>query len=248
MESRVIFYNRFVSLEELVEFISAADIYITPYLKEEQITSGTLAYTLAQEKQWFQLHIGTLRRCWQMGGACWFHFVIRRHWPVLLMIYRKWIQAAMQCESEGMFLVGIWSGPKWQKRYLGKFSTCPIRTPSLCNTRIYSKSPGRTAGRIPPIEAWSLTSYDDETGILQHAIFTIPNYSEGYTIDDNARALLISPLLEELGSGESFELASRYLAFVWYAFNAKTRRFRNNLVTIGYGRKTRVRMIVMVAP
>ena len=50
VEGNVIFYNRFVSLEELVEFIGAADIYITPYLNEAQITSGTLAYTLGAGK------------------------------------------------------------------------------------------------------------------------------------------------------------------------------------------------------
>ncbi|MFZ1978944.1 MAG: glycosyl transferase family 1, partial [Bacteroidota bacterium] len=86
---------------------------------------------------------------------------------------------------------------------------------------------------LPPLKLDHLRHMTDETGILQHAIFTIPNYSEGYTTDDNARALLISPLLEELGSEESFELASRYLAFVWYAYNAKTRHFRNFL---GYNR------------
>ncbi|KAF0141867.1 MAG: group 1 glycosyl transferase [Stygiobacter sp.] len=50
VESNVIFYNRFVNLEELIEFIGAADIYITPYLNEAQITSGTLAYTLGAGK------------------------------------------------------------------------------------------------------------------------------------------------------------------------------------------------------
>ena len=67
----------------------------------------------------------------------------------------------------------------------------------------------------------------DETGMLQHAIFTVPNYHEGYTTDDNARALMVSTLLDEVGRGEAFELASRYLAFVWYAFNPATGRFRN---------------------
>ena len=67
----------------------------------------------------------------------------------------------------------------------------------------------------------------DETGMLQHAIFTVPNYREGYTTDDNARALMVSALLEELGNGEAIELASRYLAFIWYAFNTETGRFRN---------------------
>jgi hypothetical protein len=61
----------------------------------------------------------------------------------------------------------------------------------------------------------------------QHAIFTIPNYQEGYATDDNARALMVSVLLKELGNKEADELATRYLAFTWYAFNTETRRFRN---------------------
>jgi len=62
---------------------------------------------------------------------------------------------------------------------------------------------------------------------LQHAIFTVPNYREGYTTDDNARALMVSALLEELGNSNASDLASRYLAFIWYAFNTETGRFRN---------------------
>ncbi len=67
----------------------------------------------------------------------------------------------------------------------------------------------------------------DETGMLQHSVFTVPNYREGYTTDDNARALMVSALLEEAGSGVAFDLSSRYLAFVWFAFNTATGRFRN---------------------
>ena len=67
----------------------------------------------------------------------------------------------------------------------------------------------------------------DETGMLQHALFTVPNYREGYTTDDNARALMVSALLEELGHASALEFASRYLAFIWYAFNPESGRFRN---------------------
>jgi hypothetical protein len=63
--------------------------------------------------------------------------------------------------------------------------------------------------------------------MLQHALFTVPNYREGYTTDDNARALMVSALLEELGNDTALALASRYLAFIWYAFNPGTGRFRN---------------------
>ncbi len=85
----------------------------------------------------------------------------------------------------------------------------------------------KRAGELPPLKLDHLHHLTDETGILQHAIFTIPNYREGYTTDDNARALMVSALLEELGNTEAVELATRYLAFIWYAFNPETRRFRN---------------------
>jgi hypothetical protein len=85
----------------------------------------------------------------------------------------------------------------------------------------------KRVGELPPLKLDHLHHLTDETGILQHAIFTIPNYREGYTTDDNARALMVSVLLEELGNKEAADLATRYLAFTWYAFNTETRRFRN---------------------
>ena len=85
----------------------------------------------------------------------------------------------------------------------------------------------KRAGELPPLKLDHLHHLSDQTGILQHAIFTIPNYREGYTTDDNARALMVSILLEELGNKEAIDLATRYLAFTWYAFNTETRRFRN---------------------
>jgi hypothetical protein len=85
----------------------------------------------------------------------------------------------------------------------------------------------KRAAELPPLKLDHLHHLTDQTGILQHAVFTTPNYHEGYTTDDNARALLVSALLEEVGSTEATNLATRYLAFTWYAFNTETRRFRN---------------------
>jgi hypothetical protein len=67
----------------------------------------------------------------------------------------------------------------------------------------------------------------DFTGMFQHSLFTVPNYSHGYTTDDNARALLVSALLDELGNSEGQKLSSRYLAFLGYAFNPQTGKLRN---------------------
>jgi hypothetical protein len=71
----------------------------------------------------------------------------------------------------------------------------------------------------------------DDTGMLQHAVFAVPNYSEGYTTDDNARALILAILLEQLGQEKAATggLATRYLAFLGHAFNRTNGRFRNFL-------------------
>src|SRR5438874_13251502 len=71
----------------------------------------------------------------------------------------------------------------------------------------------------------------DATGILEHASHTIPNFAEGYCTDDNARALLLTVLLEELGqdSPEVCHLASTYAAFVNAAFLPARRQFHNGL-------------------
>lgn len=87
--------------------------------------------------------------------------------------------------------------------------------------------PDKDLNELPPLKLDHLHRLTDDTGIIQHASFTVPNYHEGYCIDDNARALIISVYLEELGYTEAFDLACCYLAFIAYAFNPDTGRFRN---------------------
>jgi hypothetical protein len=92
--------------------------------------------------------------------------------------------------------------------------------------------------RLPLLNMCHLRTMTDDTGIFQHAIFSVPNTSEGYTTDDNARALIVSILQDEnpaeAGRTEYVSLSNRYLSFLWLAFNSDTGRFRNFL---GYDRK-----------
>jgi hypothetical protein len=91
---------------------------------------------------------------------------------------------------------------------------------------------------LPAMNTGHLLTMTDDTGILQHAIFSVPNTREGYTTDDNARALMVSVLLDEDRTRpaqlKNPDLSRRYLAFLWLAFNTDTGRFRNFL---GYDRK-----------
>jgi hypothetical protein len=83
---------------------------------------------------------------------------------------------------------------------------------------------------LPELKLNHVRAMTDDTGMLQHAIFSIPRYEDGYCVDDNARALLLMAMVEEAGTDErttTGSLSSRYLAFVNHAFNKDTRRFRN---------------------
>jgi hypothetical protein len=84
---------------------------------------------------------------------------------------------------------------------------------------------------LPEIKLDHLCRMTDSTGLFQHAIFSVPNFAEGYATDDNARGLILTVLLEELGedSPEVRSLATTYAAFLNYAFNRDNKRFRNFL-------------------
>src|SRR5262249_19261088 len=83
---------------------------------------------------------------------------------------------------------------------------------------------------LPPLNLRHLKRLTDDTGLFQHARFTVPNYREGYTTDDNARALIAATHLEEWGeesANEPGDLAACYLAFLTHAFDPRSGRFRN---------------------
>jgi hypothetical protein len=228
----VIFFNRFVSLEELVEFIGAADIYITPYLNREQIVSGTLAYTVGAGKAvistpyWYAEELLADGR----GVLVPFRDAEAIAESVLNLLDNEAERHAMRKRA---YLYGremIWS--KVASRYMECFMH--VRQERLRHPRPALVAPERKqrSDELPPLKLDHIRRLTDNTGILQHATYTVPNYWEGYTTDDNARALVLAVLLEGFGdklAEEAFYLAARYLAFLNYAFDVQSGRFRNYL-------------------
>lgn len=227
VESNVIFYNRFVSLEELVEFIGAADIYITPYLNEAQITSGTLAYTLGAGKAvistpyWYAQEMLSDGR----GVLVPFRDPAALAKQVINLLDNEAERHAMRKRAYMFGRSMIWS--EVAQRYMESFERARAERRHYIPPGFTAKALDKYPGELPPLKLDHLRNMTDETGMLQHALFTVPNYSHGYTTDDNARALLVSALLEESGNDGLIKLASRYLAFLGYAFNIDTGRFRN---------------------
>ena len=229
--SHVIFYNRFVTLEELKEFIGAADIYITPYLNESQITSGTLAYTFGAGKAVISTPYWHAQDLLADDRGILVPFAnpnaiaegVKRFLsdPVLMTATRK---RAWKLGREM-----IW--PVVAKLHMESFERARASLSVRPRQAFAARTLDNRPYELPPLKLDHLFQMTDNTGIFQHAIFNVPNFAEGYCTDDNARAFILTLLLEEttsLATQREFErLASTYLAFLWNAFDQETCRFRN---------------------
>src|SRR5579862_5172212 len=231
-EGNVIFRNRFVSPQEMVELIGAADIYITPYKHKEQVVSGTLAYALSAGKAIIStpyLHAIELLAD-ERGALVPFDDPNAIAAKTIELLDNGTARHAMRKRAYLYARDMVWS--RVAQKYMKSFER--IYNERLRNPRatFLAQNTEKTLDRLPPVNLDHLYRMTDQTGIVEHAVFTIPNYPEGYSTDDNARALIVAILLEEFGAGAvrgAGDLASRYLAFLWLAFDPVTKRFRNCL-------------------
>jgi glycosyltransferase involved in cell wall biosynthesis len=238
VSSQLIFNNRFVSAEELVELVSTADIYITPYRQEAQAVSGTLAIALGAGKAvvstpyWHAKELLADER----GVIVPFEDPGAVADAVLRLLDDDAGRHAMRKRAYLHSRETIW--PKTARKYMASFQRARFERSLQPRATHKDDAAVSAANHMPVLNTAHMLNMTDDTGILQHAIFSIPNSSEGYTTDDNARALIVSVLLDEypthVARREYPNLSDRYLAFLWLAFNANTGRFRNFL---GYDRK-----------
>ena len=232
VESNVIFRNRFVTPREMVELIGAADIYITPYKHKAQVVSGTLAYALSAGKAIIStpyLHAVELLDD-ERGTLVPFDDPEAIAAKTVELLGDDTARHAMRKRAYLYARDMVWN--RVAQKYMKSFER--IYNERLRNPRatFVAQNTEKTLDRLPSIKLDHLVRMTDQTGILEHAVFVVPNYPEGYTTDDNARALIVAILLEDYGAGApagAADLASRYLAFLWLAFDPTTKRFRNCL-------------------
>lgn len=233
----MIFHDRFVSQEELTEFLSATDIYITPYLNPTQITSGTLAYAVGAGKAvistpyiYAQELLAGGRGVlvpWRDAGAL-------AH-EVVSLLDDPAERQAMCARASAHGRAMTW--PAVAERYVESFERARTLDTRRRRTAFEAQTVASRPAGWPEVDIRHLRVLTDDTGIIQHAVFSVPRYEDGYCLDDNARALLLTTMLEESGTDDPAivrALTARYLAFVSYAFDRPSGRFRNFL---SYGRQ-----------
>src|SRR6202522_2017930 len=191
-ESNVFFHNRFVSPEETVGVIGAADIYVTPYRHEAQVVSGTLAYALGAGKAiistpyWSATELLDNNR----GALVPFQDPTAIANKTIELLDTPAIRHAMRKRAYLFAREMVWK--KVAQGYMESFAR--VRGDRMESPRVQfsARMTHKSLDQLPELKLNHLNQMTDDTGMLQHAIFTIPNRSEGYTTDDNARALILA--------------------------------------------------------
>lgn len=238
VSSQLIFNNRFVSAEELVEHVGAADIYVTPYRHEAQVVSGTLAIALGAGKAIISTPYWHAKELLANGRGVLVPFddpdSIAE--AVLRLLENDAERHAMRKRAYLHSRKTTW--PKTARAYMASFQRARFERSLRPRPAQLDELALNAPDDLPLLNFAHLLNMTDDTGLLQHAIFSVPNTREGYTTDDNARALIVSNALNEAvhntNGGDYAKLSHRYLAFLWLAFSSDTGRFRNFL---GYDRK-----------
>jgi glycosyltransferase involved in cell wall biosynthesis len=228
----VIFHNRFATPAEMAEFIGAADIYITPYRYEEQVVSGTLAYALGAGKAiistpyWHAIELLDDHR----GALVPFQNPEAIARKTVELLDTPAIRHGMRKRAYLYSREMVWK--KAAQGYMASFGRARSDRMREPRAIFADDTIEKSLDKLPSLNLDHLHRLTDETGLIQHATFAVPNYFEGYTTDDNARALILSVLLWQLNEIEPKavgDLASRYLAFLGLALDPASGRFRNFL-------------------
>ncbi len=228
VSANVVFLDQFVDQTKLLDFISMCDVYATPYLSESQMTSGTLAYSFGLGKAVVSTPYWHARELLADGHGVLVPFgdaaAIGREISRLLTsdARRRSIRERAYSSSRAM---------TWRSvagRYLEVFNA--VRAVRRLNLIIEQNGRRAVRPQVPPpeIRLNYFLSMCDDTGLLQHAVHSVPNRDHGYCVDDNARALLLACALNQPGESALLDdLTTRLAAFIQHAWNPQTRRFRN---------------------
>ena len=228
IEDHVVFFDQFVDRATLLGFISMCDVYVTPYLNEAQMTSGTLAYSFGLGKAVVSTPYWHARELLADGRGILVPFgdVTAIGNEIAGLLTNNARRQAMRKRSYSSSRSMTWE--RTAERYLTAFESARRGHRLRAIARLDQSGPSRGSPVPPEMRIGHLLSMCDDTGLYQHAAHSVPDRSHGYCVDDNARSLLLACALNNPGEQRLPEtLTARLAAFVQHAWNPDTRRFRN---------------------
>ncbi|MFO8006443.1 MAG: glycosyltransferase [Candidatus Brocadiia bacterium] len=218
LQRNVLFSNRFVSREELCEFLKAADLYLTPYLNREQICSGTLAYALGAGKPIISTPYWYAEELLDDGRGVLVEFRDPESLSEAMLELLGSPARLLQMRASAYEFSRRMTWPQVGQRYLETFRD------AISMARVRASMPDMSMRHTLPITGLPRPRLDhlirmtDDTGLLQHARYAVPDRTHGYCTDDNARALVVASKYYDLFKDpEAERLLNLYLSFVHYA-------------------------------
>jgi glycosyltransferase involved in cell wall biosynthesis len=217
LQKNVMFYNRFVSDERLHHFLCAADIYVTPYQNREQLTSGTLAFAVGTGKAvvstpyWAAEELLSDER----GILVPFNNTRRLSESIIELMKdeTKFLRLRRQAYDYGRTMTWPIVGEQYWKLFTDKL---PAGT--LMPKTFSPKTEDHSLQDIPEPSLRHLQTLTDDTGLIQHGTFMLPNRRHGYCTDDNARAVIaMTQYYTQYALPEALELFKKYLSFICHA-------------------------------
>ncbi len=227
LENHVLFYNQFLDLQSLLRFISTADVFVTPYPSKSQIVSGTLSYAMGAGKAVVSTPYLYAEEQLADGRGILVPFDDPEAMGKAVgdLLSSDSLSNSIRKEAYQYCRPMVWK--EVARNYLSLAQECIDRQEQKPKAR-YGEAKIPKLDTLPKINLDHLRVMTDDTGMLQHAHFSIPNRDHGYCTDDNARALIAVSMYYKLRNDESvIPLIKNYLSFLISAFNQDNGRFRN---------------------
>lgn len=220
VDSHVCWIDGFCETDDLLDYLAAADIYVTPYLNPQQVTSGTLAYAVGLGKPVVSTPYVHAREL--LGGGCGrlVDFGDSAGFATAIADLLKDEVGFMDLRKRTYALGRTMIWPRVVESSIARFEAQPVSTHPRPHPAWIPIIPSQL-----PFQA--IARQSDATGILQHSQYGVPDRRHGYCIDDNARALILTCLDNMIDPAERDRWMAVYAAFVNHAWNADALRFRN---------------------
>lgn len=216
LEKHVIFLNQYASENDLFKYLTASDIYLTPYPNESQITSGTLSYAVGVGSAIVSTPYWHAVELLANGRGKLFGFNNDQQLSLLLIDLLSNPGKLDKMRKKALTYGVEMTWPKVGKRY-DELTKCISQ--KAVKTSI-NEDPALDRSILPPFRLDHVERLTDSAGIYQHATYGIPNYHEGYCLDDNARALLMALMAyRRTKSEQAMRLIPIYLSYIYYAQN-----------------------------
>jgi glycosyltransferase involved in cell wall biosynthesis len=224
VREHVVFRDQYVTPDELCNYLQATDVFVSPYLSEAQVTSGALSYAMGAGAAVVSTPYWHAQELLADGRGRLFPFGDAPALATALAGLFDDPAELARVRKRAYEHTRAFTWPRVGERYLGLGETLP-RT----SVQVRRRPDLPRASSLPELRLDHLLRLTDDTGIIQHATFSVPARESGYCVDDNARALIVALHAGgPSGSSDVKRLISTYLAFL-HAAQTREGRFRNQM-------------------